>query len=480
MDRILVATSAAHLSAKLSRAPQVTGVLHWRYEDTGLYGIIVKTRVPFDNANGLTRPDVMLGTPEQSETLLRPIDFVPSKPWIDVALTGSFNLVSKRGEPIRATARLVLGEEETPISITSEVDGRIAISERSVRVIGGTKEHCGINESLNPAETEFDHPEGFPFELYSFSHPALARNLGTLTPGMEFFLQLDDQPEPYFKARIPERAPRVLVEAQDGDEKSRIQPLHLDTLIIDVEKCELELTWRGSWFRRDDPSEIDRVLIGWATEDEWEDGFAELYREMGHGHFEWAWSYEDAVAGIAPPELNEDELEDAMYSTLDCPFAPDPRITVEEFAKIQAELNEARQPRPDIFQKHDTSEFKFALESRAWTERMMEETLQNPIEAPLATRYAQAMARESQSFARPHEQERTLREFAELRHRMSIGDPSKALKQAKLSLGEWIRWERDTMTRLQADPRAAEELEHHLSELQRAAKSNQLAKAEAR
>ncbi len=472
-EKILVATSAAHLPESLSRAPHLTGVLEWRFEGTGLYAVIVKTRVPFSERDALVRPEVMIATPVQSETLGRPNDFVPSKPWVDVMLTGAFYITSKDGEPVRATGRLVLGEEETPLVIESATGGRIPVGPSNVRVPTGAKAHVGINNPLDPAELAFDHPDDFPFEAYTFSHPALGRSLGTLKEGLEFYLKLepphrvDDQN--YFTAHLPTRSPRVLVDAQDGDEKSRVQPLYLDTVVLDLEKQEMELTWRGSWFRQDDPSEIDRVLIGWASEAEWEDeGFAGLYKEMAWGFFEWAHVYEETKDGKAPPPLDEDELEGAMYDTLDSPLAPAPRRSLEEFAKIQTELNEARESRADIFKKHKTSEFHFALESRAWTEKMMDESLANPIEAPLATRYAKAMKLESDSYARPHEAERTLRHYAEVKHKMSAGDPTKVLKHEKISLGEWIRWDRQTMTRLQGSPRAAEELEAHLSELRAA------------
>ncbi len=484
-EKILVGVSAAHLPETLSRAPQLTSVLRWRYEGTGLYAVIVKTRVPFSDPDALIRPDMMVATTMQSETLGRPVDFVPSKPWIDVMLTGAFYITSKNGEPVRATGRLVLGEEETPLVIESATGGRIEVGPSTVRIPTGAKGHVGINAPLDPAEIEFDHYDEFPFEAYSFSHPALPRSLGTLKEGMEFFLQLDAphrvDDQNYFTARIPSRSPRVLVDAQDGDEKSRVQPLYLDTVVLDLEKQEMELTWRGSWFRQDDPSEIDRVLVGWANEAEWDDeGFAGLYKEMAWGHFEWAHLYDEVKEGRAPEPLDEDELEAAMYDTLDSPLAPAPRRALEDLAKIQTELNESREPRADIFRKHKTSEFHFALESRAWTQKMMDESLSNPIEAPLATRYAHALQTESNSYARPHEAERSLRHYAEVKHRMSAGDPTKVLKHEKISLGEWIRWDRQTMTRLQASPRAAEELESHLAELRAADVEAKRKRAEAR
>lgn len=472
-EKILVGVSAAHLPETLARAPQLTAVLKWRYEGTGLYAVIVKTRVPFSDPDALVRPDVMIATPLQSETLGRPVDFIPSKPWIDVMLTGAFYITSKNGEAVRATGRLILGEEETPLVIESATGGRIEVGPTSVRIPTGSKGHVGINDPLDPAELEFDHYDEFPFEAYSFSHPALPRTLGTLKEGQEFSLKLDApygvDGQNYFTAHMPTRSPRVLVDAQDGDEKSRVQPLYLDTVVLDLEKQEMELTWRGSWFRQDDPSEIDRVLVGWATEAEWDDeGFAGLYKEMGWGHFEWAHVYDFAKEGKSPEPLDADELEGAMYDTLDSPLAPAPRRTLEAFAKIQTELNESREPRADIFRKHQTSEFHFALESRAWTERMMDESMKNPIEAPLATRYAKALQTESDAYARPHEAERTLRQYAEIKYRMSAGDPTKVLKHEKISLGEWIRWDRQTMTRLQSSPRAAGELEAHLTELRNA------------
>jgi hypothetical protein len=60
-----------------------------------------------------------------------------------------------------------------------------------------------------------------------------------------------------------------------------------------------------------------------------------------------------------------------------------------------------------------------------------------------------------------------LRQYADVKHRMTTGDPSKVMKQEKLSLGEWIRWERRVNQELARDPRAAEELEVASKELRR-------------
>lgn len=467
MERILVATSAAHLPPSLLRAPQVTGVLPFRVGGAGAYALILKSRAAFDEGLALVRPDVMLATPIQSETLGRPVDFVPEKAWVDVFIVGTFHKRTKdESKPIRLFGTLQLGGEETPILIENEDGRRFAVTRRTVRVPDGRPECVLVNPSKDPAETEYEHPDGFNFAAYNAGHPTLGRNLGAIAPGALFSLVLEGEEDPAFEAQIPERFPRVLVDPQDGDERSRIVEMTLDTLVLDLDKHEMELTWRGSWYRIQDPSEIDRVLVGWATNEEWdEEGFAGLYREMPHGHFEWAWELSDAEAGTPPPPLDEDELQEAKFCTLDSPTAPAPRLTIEEFAKIQSELNEARQPRAEIFKKHGTDDFRFGLESRAWTERMQEEVLTNPIEAPLATRYADALSKESDAYARSEEKERTLRQYAEVKHRMSTGDPSRVMRQAKLSLGEWIRWERAIASQQLDDPRVADELAELMTEL---------------
>lgn len=473
VDRTLVGMSAAHLSGKLTRSPALVAVLPWRFEGTGLYGIIVKTRVPLHDPESMIRPDVLIATPEQSETLRRPIDFVPSKPWVDVMLSGHVDLASADGGPVRLTGALELGEETTPLLFQAERSGRVPLARPHTTVPDGRPGEVGLNATLDPATIDFDHPDDFPFQAYSFSHPSLGRDHGTLKPGAALRLTVEGKSEPYLETRLPPRFPRALIDPQDGDESSRIQPLHLDTIVLDLERRELELTWRGSWFREHDPSEIDRVLIGFASDEEWESGgFEDLYREMAHGHFEWAWTLEDARAGVAPPPLDADELEEAALDTLDSPLAPAPRLSLEEFAAIQTELNEAREPRADVLQRRSLNELQFALESRAWAEAMNDESLVDPIGAPLATRYAAALASESARYERPQERERTLRQYADVKHRMATGDPSKVMKQEKLSLGEWLRWERRVNQELARDPRSAEELDVVTKELRRLSRSD--------
>jgi hypothetical protein len=468
VDRTLVGVSAAHLSDKLVRSPALVAVLPWRYEGGGLFGVIVKTRVPLHDPESMIRPDLLIATPEQSETLRRPVDLVPSKPWVDVMLAGHVDLASPDGGPVRLTGALELGEEITPLLFQADRSGRIPLVRPHTTVPDGRPGEVGLNPTLDPATIDFDHPDDFPFQAYSFSHPSLGRDHGTLKPGTALRLTVEGKSEPYLDTRLPPRFPRALIDAQDGDESSRLQPLHLDTVVLDLERRELELTWRGSWFREHDPSEIERVLIGFASDEEWESGgFEDLYREMAHGFFEWAWTLEDARAGVAPAPLDEEDLEAAALDTLDSPLAPRPRRSLEEFASIQTELNEAREPRAEILKRRSMTELQFALESRAWGEAMNDEALVDPIGAPLATRYAAALAAESERHERPHERERTLRQYADVKHRMTTGDPSKVMKQEKLSLGEWIRWERRVNQELARDPRAAEELEVASKELRR-------------
>lgn len=458
--RIIVATSAANLSGA-TRAPQLVAVLHWRSPERW-NTIVVKSRFA---AGQLLRPETLLARAAQASPLRRPVDFIPMKPETDVALLGHVELTGAEGQPIEATATLLVGGRPTELVLGASAPGRVPLAPPHLRWLQTADGSSAVapRETHDGAEHGFEHEPDFAYEGYQCAHRWLLRS--KVAESTEVSLRL--QGRALLELAVPPLSPRVMIDPTQIGSVTPIE-MDLDTVIIDADRSELELTWRGMIPALNDESDVERVIVGWSSDADMDDplkGWDALLRELPHGWFEHAWLFADAESGHAPPALEGDALLQARLQSWSHPHPPAPRLQLERFATIQAELAESREPRADTLTRHQIDEYRFGLEERAWLDRIAGDVRTGGGELPIATQYAAAVVLASDRQAAPGEDRRSLRSYAELLVAMEHRDASKVLQDAKVSLGAWIRWDRQITQRQAREPEVARELRELTDEL---------------
>lgn len=167
--------------------------------------------------------------------------------------------------------------------------------------------------------------------------------------------------------RLPGLAPRALVMADWGPQEA---PLRCDTLWVDTEAERAVAVYRGAVFATR-PGALDVKRIAVALEPAGRDRrWAEILREQQGGVLLRPDSEERARNG-ARLELDDDDAELLALSTW-VADAPDPRLTLEEYARVSVALRAARgrAARDEALRSIGFGEAAWALEERAWAERL--------------------------------------------------------------------------------------------------------------
>ena len=359
--------------------------------------IIVKARIRTNEPSILLRPDMFFGRPAQAAPFQRPVDFVPMKDCVDLLIVGHLTLPTPDGRAPRPqlSGSFAAGEDSTALEFVSHGAARIPLTLEHARVRG----ESGEDGALYPvnlhdgAEDDFEHQLGFPWGLYqAASRPHLLRE--NVKEGSTISLRLEGQQTPAFEFTMPSVSPCVVVDfAIAGAAKKRLRG-SLETVLIDLDKQEVELTWRAYLRAINGVKDLERLLIGWASVEALEDGsgWKQIERNLPLGTFHHAWTFADADRGVPPPALSAQEEEIARYQTWGYPLAPEPSLPLETFAEVTVEIAERREPRSTILARHGLNEQKFALEERGWLERVTAETRLNQGSSPTGARLVQARA----------------------------------------------------------------------------------------
>jgi hypothetical protein len=271
--------------------------------------------------------------------------------------------------------------------------------------------------------------------------------------------------EPALEIALPGLAPRVRVDFRGRRGPSELA-MDLDTLWLDTDGQRLVLVWRGHFaVANAGATDVERLVVTMApTPVETADlvgmrsYWSGVLRELPRGSFVWATEREDAEAEALPPPLAPDELDMARYATWEHDQAPEPRLTLDRYAVITAELGEEREARDVTLERHDLDAYAWSLEERAWSERLAE-VVTNENEIGLAAEFGAAFVAAQDELARPEEERVTLADYAALSIALERRDPTKVLKEAKLTLASWMRLDRRWTRRAEADEAVAAELE---------------------
>lgn len=248
-------------------------------------------------------------------------------------------------------------------------------------------------------------------------------------------------------------------------EISRSEPamleMTLDTLRIDTDAQRIDVVWRGMTRPIGDLVDLHRIIVSMEHLGLERDASTRM-SDTQRGSVVFATTEEDAERGETPPE-DDVRLEAQRYRTL-AEVAPEPRIPLERYASITAELSEWPDRRAETLSRHGYDEDGYGIEERAWLERFASNAMDGQSE--LAASFGQMFLEAQDALARPEEERLGLRDYAGLRAELDrAADASAVLEQAGLTLAQWMRLERRWLARADTDPRVARELESLLEEL---------------
>lgn len=413
--RIVVGTSGANVD-RASEAPLV-GVFAWSKVDAEVddqpllqewLTILIKTRIDARTPQVLRRPEVLFARPAQAEPFQRPVDFVPLKDCVDVAVVGHVTLREEPSAPARrplhVSGTLSIGGETTQLELMADEPGRVplTVAHARVRGVADTDGALGPVNLYDGAEDHFQHRLGFPMEVYQCaSRPHLLRERVEEGSAIVMSMIVEGRSEPIFEATLPAVSPRLVVDFASPDLDKRSLDAALDTVLIDLDKQQIELTYRA-FLMTPSVKDLDRLLLGWCSKADLDSGAGgrAIARNLPRGQFHYAWFFEDADKGVPPPNLTPEEEKVARYQSWIYPIAPEPALSLEAYAEISVELAERMEPRASILSRHGLDEHAFALEERAWLERVTAETRSHKGQAPTATQLTAAREQAAEALRR--------------------------------------------------------------------------------
>lgn len=260
---------------------------------------------------------------------------------------------------------------------------------------------------------------------------------------------------------------RLGVEAHERE--GSVSPLEMviDTIVFDVEKRIIEISYRGEMVESDAP--LERFVVH-AT--------ATLaapanLRDPMRAEFAYAVRLDDAKAGDGlAPEMGPDEREIALYATWH-DESPHATLGVDEVARISAELSITREPRDVVLERHGLTAYEWNLEEAALAVTLgaaahaagttslrdddttddfaTDDGATDASERGAAEAYATAHAAE---LARHPTPELEVSEVARITAHLAHRAPERVLEEVGLSLGSWMKIDAELAQRLAGDDAA--------------------------
>jgi len=235
--------------------------------------------------------------------------------------------------------------------------------------------------------------------------------------------------------RLPGLVPLVTLDGPDGGEDVPLL-LACDTLLVDVDGERATTSWRGSIPTDADGGELERVVVSlwdFRVPIDFEARRSALMR----GLIGFAVRPGDPPgAEAARDEAETREIEAARWATWGAD-APEPRITLERYAAVAAELAERPDDRSVILSRAGVTEERWAVEERAWVEAMGDGAMDG--DTRTAERFAEL--------------------YAAAEDALATDDPSLVFAAYRISLPAWLRMARRWQDRASRDPGLAAELE---------------------
>jgi hypothetical protein len=414
--------------------------------------------------------------PGGGEILDAAADFVPMKSACDVIVVGHAHARSPT-DTIRGAVRL-LAQDGRPLHGTSFV-ARSGAPAKQIPLVAPylTGAIAGAASRLGPIVGEGRFVGGrlgddVDTAVFCAAAPELRVPFGSASPisllELTGVLPYEEGDEPIpgdvvatRLVGLPGLRPVVTVDAR-GIEDVPLRPL-LDTILVDADAQRGAIVWRATAGPYASLVDVDRILVSMELVGA-ERSMPERRSDTQRGKVGFAMTEDDARLGREPakedPRIRYEELR--TWGEI----APEPRIPIDRYAAVSAELAEWPDKRATTLERHGFDEGTWGVEERGWLERFASDAMDGKGE--LATYYGTLFLAAQDRLASPEEEHLTLRDYAGLRAEMErAADVSQVLDDAKLTLAKWMRLDRRFTARAEEDPKIAAELDALLAELSR-------------
>ncbi|MCC6556392.1 MAG: DUF2169 domain-containing protein [Polyangiaceae bacterium] len=427
------------------------GVILWAGPSPRL-GIVVK--VTFQYGEGEVRPapvqePLSRGEPSglpgaAPHELCAPDDFVPRKAEVDVLVTGH----AFAAEPSAAIGgALRLGGLARPFVVRA---GAPSCSIPLAAAYLAPGEPMGPQPIATHDEQRL-YEQGFDFGVFNAA-PGCQR-IAELPPDARIVLEGLTRGRDRAEVALPGLAPVVSVSRGASPDEGVV--LRCDTLWIDASRELVALVWRGDVDASDAAGDVSRIVVSLersGAERAPEDRLAATQR----GRFGFAERASDVEGGQAPAgEEERARIELARYQTW-ASRAPPPRMPLADYVRLAALLAEQPAARGAALARHDLDEDRYAIEERAWLEKMARAAGEGDV--TLADEYSRLYAEAQEEIAAPVELD--LAAYADLLVELDdADDPAAVLRDRGLSVPQWMRVDRRWTERAESDAAAAAELD---------------------
>ncbi len=446
--------------------PVTVGVYPWTMPEHAL-SIIVRASLRLggrgDELDSYVDPTPLAIGKLEGGARSRPDDFLPLKGGLDLLVVGHVEMHGVPNAGVYARRGVIaLGESAETFVIACGAPGRVPLRPPYTRWLDGTDAELGPGPASAAWTDGGNHPADFDFDLYQHGDPNL--RFEGMPVGDDLVLSGIGEEGERIVTKMPEIAPRLFFDPAQPEDPPRDVVLKLDTILADLDRRVVDLTWRGFLALRRPPRfAVDRLVIGWVDVEAWREedagrAWRNILKELPRGRFAWAVERSDVEAGVAPPALTDDELTMARYTSWDQVAAATPELDMRTRARIAAELAEQREPRRDVLFRHGLDEHGWALEERATVEELAS-TPTSPAEADRQRVYAETFVEAQDALARPEEDRLTIDDFARLLARAEQGTHEEAMRSLNVGMGALFRLDRKWRRRADADPQLRKELE---------------------
>lgn len=442
--------------------------------------VAIKMTATFANGEGAQRSAVYVNPapwtarpPRPDDDRPLPDELVPHRPSTDVVVVGNVTLAEPaEGDPVERSAAVCIDGLDVSFVMRAERAGAVPLRAPWLTAFGSGEVRIGAAPTPDPMELGPLFPEGFDFSVFQAATPSMRLDEISCPTTIGLF-GLDPQHDEVV-IELPSLLPHILVDWAEPDRPIQEVPLIPDTVVVDLDASTVSVVWRGNVEAARGLRDLDRLLVGFAETADWrERGFGIVLRELSRGTFSRVWDRSDVVEGVAPPRLTREELEMARHEAMGYPLGSQATLTLEEHARIAAELLDApidshvsksssqhatggNVGRAAVLERHGLDEFAWGLEERSLAERLA--TIP-PSEGSIHQAWAAAMEAALAAKARPEEDAVIARDYADLRVQLERGAPAPALEAARLSLGSWLRIDRKWQRKMDEDPVVRAEIE---------------------
>ncbi len=361
-------------------------------------------------------------------------DFPPRKAGADLLVVGH----AHPAEPVQQLdGSVTLGELERKFAVRSDEPlPAIALSCSSL-VPGEDDEPAPLGPTQPPGHDDTWHGEDFDYTCYNAAHPL--QRTDAIDPAAPVRLTGLSRGCPTRFVKLPGLVPQAWV----NDRFRGLRPVELkaDTLWLDVDRELAVLVWRGDVEVIENGSELERIVVSLDRADR-PRSHEQVLPLLQRAKVAYAARPVDLEPGAEPIPTDDDVLRLHRYKTWRS-RAPQPEISIEQYATISAELAECATPaeRRDVMECHGFDEDGWTIEERAWLEKMTEGAFDG--DAGLATVYSDHFIQAQDALAQAKEAKRGFAEYLDIAEAMAqTAAPQKALADYGLTLPMWMRLDR--------------------------------------